>query len=145
MVMIEISLFTYLISYNICFPWEIWALYLSVDNPQPIKLCSFTLRVMPGVKYQAPLRCIYIWVFWHFQFLFPVFLFPFVIGCRCPRGKFNEKSTFVCSYYYKARVWAQKVWSLQALLFSVLYSDCVQDSRILSNGYRGILLQAFCS
>ena len=87
---------------------------MNVDNPQSIKQCSFTLRVM--LRYQAPLRCIFIWVsvIWHFQSLFPVFLCLFVIGCRCLRG--IDIRLFRC----KARSWAQKVWSLQALLFSVL-------------------------
>ena len=93
--MIEISLFTYLISYNICFPWEIWALYLSVDNPQPIKLCSFTLRVMPGVKYQAPLRCIYIsecfgiFSFYFLFFFFPLWLDADALGVRLMKSRLS--------------------------------------------------------
>ena len=39
---------------------------------------------------------IYLNVFWHFQYLFPVFRCLFVIGCRCLRATLNI-STFVCS------------------------------------------------
>ena len=90
---------------------------MSVDNPQPIKLFSFTLSGM--LRYQAPLRCIFIWVFWHFQFLFPVFFFPLWLDADALGYVLVVKSRLFL-FRYKARSWAQKVWSLQALLFSVL-------------------------
>ena len=90
-------------------------------------------------RYQAPQSRIFIWVFWHFLFLFPVFLCLFVIGSsRCPGGTLSVKSTFVCSDISQARIWSQQFRSLQALLLSVLY----MVSKI--SGFWATAIEVYC-
>ena len=108
---------------------------MSVDNPQPIKLGPFTLRVT--LRYQAPLRCIFIRVFWHFQFLFPVFLCLFVIGCICPRG------TLSVSRLSFAQIKGPKLSpEIKVIASAVIFRPILTVSKI--SGFWSTAIEVYC-